>query len=78
MRFQDATLRALASSGQTRVWNLLIDLVAQTGRYPQTAASAANPVAAFFVEGERHYWVHVAIDRLTGNVIDKQVEIVKE
>jgi hypothetical protein len=77
-RRRDAPIRALANAGQTRVWNLLIDLVAQTGRYPQASASTSNPLAAFLVEGETHYWVHVAIDRLTGQVIDKQVEVVRE
>ena len=43
MRFREAPIRALASVGQTRVWNLLIDVVAQTGRYPQSA-SASKPV----------------------------------
>ena len=28
----------------------------------------------FIVEGEQRYWVHVAIDRFTGQVIDQQVE----
>ena len=32
----------------------------------------------FVVEGEQHYWIHVAIDRFTGQVIDKQFEVVKE
>jgi Tfp pilus assembly protein PilX len=73
-RFRDAPIRALAASGQTRAWNLLIDVVAQTGRYPQTAQN----LDSFMVEGEQRYWVHVAIDRFTGKVIDKQVEVVKE
>jgi hypothetical protein len=73
-RFREAPIRVLASGGQTRVWNLLIDLIAQTGRYPQSAGSLDN----FMVEGEQHYWIHLAIDRLTGQVIDKQVEVVQE
>jgi hypothetical protein len=77
-RRRDAPIRALANAGQTRIWNLLIDIVAQTGRYPEAAAGTGNPLAAFLVEGEKHYWVHVAIDRLTGQVIDKQVEVVRE
>jgi hypothetical protein len=77
-RFREAPIRALASVGQTRVWNLLIDVVAQTGRYPSSAVSASNPLAAFNVEGQQHYWVHIAIDRLTGKVLDKQIEQVKE
>jgi hypothetical protein len=43
----------------------------------------------FVIEGEQRYWVHppspkgfgaagVAIDRFTGQVIDKQIEVVNE
>lgn len=77
-RFREAPLRALAGAGQTRVWNLLIDLVAQVGRYPSTAAGASDPLAGFLVEGETRLWVHVSIDRLTGEILDKQIEVVKE
>ncbi len=73
-RFRESAIRPLADCGQTRVWNLLIDVVAQSGRYPSSASSLPQ----FFVEGEKHYWVHVAIDRYTGEVIDKQVEAVTE
>ncbi len=30
------------------------------------------------VEGEQHYWVHVEIDRFTGQIIGKQIEVVNE
>ncbi len=30
------------------------------------------------VEGEQRYWVHVAIDGFTGQVIGKQIEVVNE
>jgi hypothetical protein len=30
------------------------------------------------MEGEQHYWVYVAIDRFTGRVLDKQIEVVNE
>ncbi|MGC3990871.1 MAG: hypothetical protein QM796_14575 [Chthoniobacteraceae bacterium] len=73
-RYRESAIRALATAGQTRVWNLMIDVVAQTGRYPQSATTLDK----FMVEGEQRYWVHVAIDRLTGNVVDKQIEVVKE
>ena len=73
-RFREAPIRALAACGQTRVWNLMIDVIAQTGRYPQNA----NSLEKFVVEGEKRYWVHVAIDRLTGEIIDKQIETVIE
>jgi hypothetical protein len=32
----------------------------------------------FIVEDEQRYWVHLAIDRFTGQVIDKQIEVVNE
>ena len=73
-RYVEGAIRALSNVGQTRVWNLMFDIVAQTGRYPTQATS----LDSFVVEGEQHYWVHVAIDRLTGQVLDKQVEVVKE
>jgi hypothetical protein len=67
--------RAISSVSQTRVWNVLIDVVAQSGHYKPNATSLQND---FIVEGEQHYWVHVAIDRFTGQVIDKQIEVVNE
>jgi len=66
--------RAISSISQTRVWNVLIDVVAQSGRYPPGETDPKK----FIVEGEQHYWVHVAIDRFTGQVIDKQIEVVQE
>jgi len=53
----------------------LIDVVAQSGKYKLNAQSLTND---FIVEGEQHYWVHVAIDRFTGEVLDKQIEVVNE
>jgi hypothetical protein len=73
-RLRDTTIRALSSAGQTRVWNLMIDLVVQTGRYPVTATGFSN----FMVDGQVHYWVHLSIDRLTGVLLDRRVETVKE
>jgi Tfp pilus assembly protein PilX len=73
-RLRDATIRALASSGQTRVWNLLIDLVVQPGRYPSSATGFNN----FVVDGEIHFWIHLSIDRLTGKILDRRVETLKE
>jgi hypothetical protein len=73
-RQREAALRALTDVGNSRVWNLMVDVVAQSGRYPANASQ----VSSFFVEGEKRYWLHVAIDRLTGKVIDKQLELVTE
>jgi Putative Ig domain len=72
---REVVARTMSSVSQTRVWNLLIDVVAQSGHYKPNASSLQND---FIVEGEQHYWVHVAIDRFTGQVIDKQIEVVNE
>jgi hypothetical protein len=72
---REVVARAVSSVSQTRVWNVLIDVVAQSGRFKPNAGSLQND---FVVEGEQHYWVHVAIDRFTGRVIDKQIEVVNE
>ena len=82
-RYEEAAIRALANVGQTRVWNLMFDIVAQTGRYPANASTLTPPPGGsaldnFLVQGQQHYWVHVAIDRLTGQVVDKQVEVVRQ
>jgi hypothetical protein len=71
---KETVVRALSDTTQTRTWGLLIDLIAQTGRY----APGETDLRKFVVEGEQHYWVHVAIDRFTGWVIDKQIELVNE
>jgi hypothetical protein len=71
---RECVMRAFSDAGQTRTWNLMIDVIAQSGRYPTNAST----LGGFLVEGEQHYWVHVAIDRLTGQVIDKQIEVVNE
>jgi hypothetical protein len=72
---REAVARALGEAVQTRTWNLLIDVIAQAGRYPPNATSLQK---GFVVNGEQRYWVHVAIDRFTGRVIDKQIEVVNE
>jgi hypothetical protein len=74
---RESIARALGEVTQTRTWNLMIDVIAQSGRYPATATTAAD-LPKFIVEGEQRYWVHVAIDRLTGEVIDRQIEVVNE
>jgi hypothetical protein len=71
---REVVARAVSSVSQTRVWNLVIDVVAQSGRYPPGETDPKK----FIVEGEQRYWVHVAIDRFTGQVIDKQIEVVNE
>lgn len=67
--------RALAEVTQTRTWGLLVDLITQTGRYPPGTTDLTQQ---FVVEGERRFWLHIAIDRWTGQVIDQQLEAVSE
>lgn len=71
---REAAVRALASTTQTRTWNLLIDIIAQSGKFPGASLSAEN----FIVEGEKRYWLSIAIDRYTGKIIDEQWEAVYE
>ena len=53
--------RALAEAGQARTWNLMIDVIAQTGKYKPNAPdlTAGN----FVVEGEKRYWLHISLGR---------------
>jgi hypothetical protein len=72
---RDTIARALSEVVQTRTWGLLIDLVAQTGHYKPNATSLTND---FVVEGEKRYWLHVAIDRFDGTIVGQQLEEVTE
>jgi hypothetical protein len=71
---RESVVRALADVSNTRTWNLMVDLVVQSGRY----ANAATGVDKFTVDGERRLWVHLAIDRYTGQVISRSTEVVNE
>jgi len=71
---REGVTRALADVTQTRTWNLLIDIVAQSGRFGPAATAADQ----FVVEGERRFWLHVAIDRITGEIVDQQLEPVTQ
>jgi Putative Ig domain len=69
--------RALAEVGQARTWNLMIDVIAQTGKYTPGTPDLADP-AKFIVQGEKRYWLHIALDRDDGNVLGTQLEEVVE
>jgi hypothetical protein len=71
---RESAIRTLAAIGQTRTWNLMLDLVVQTGRFGLQSQSAAD----FFPKSERRYWVHLALDRFTGEVVAKHMERVDE
>ncbi len=70
----EAPARALSSVTNTRTWNLLIDIIAQSGHLVPNATSLDN----FSVDSEKRYWLHIAIDRYTGRIIDQQLEPVYE
>jgi hypothetical protein len=72
--YLEAPVRALASVTNTRTWNLLIDVIAQSGQIAPSAQSLND----FVVQGERRYWLHVAIDRYTGKIVAQQLEPVYE
>ncbi|HSI82840.1 MAG: hypothetical protein ACAI35_08175 [Candidatus Methylacidiphilales bacterium] len=71
---REAITRSMAWS-QTRTWNVMVDVIAQVGRFPKgMTAESAN----FIVEGETRTWSSMAIDRFTGRVIQQQMEKVYE
>ncbi|MEI6337553.1 MAG: hypothetical protein WCQ57_03095, partial [Verrucomicrobiota bacterium] len=67
--------RALGDVGQVRTWNLLADIVVQSGRFPVATATGAGD---FVVEAEQRIWASLAIDRPTATVINSQTEIIQE
>jgi hypothetical protein len=69
--------RALAEVGQARTWNLMIDVIAQTGKYAPGTPDLTDP-SKFIVEGEKRYWLHIALDRDGGTVLGTQLEEVIE
>ena len=71
---RELPIRTLASTTSTRTWNVLIDVVAQSGRFTTTASSLDQ----FSDKGERRYWFHIAIDRFTGKIVDQKVEFVPQ
>jgi len=66
--------RSLADASTTGTWNLLLDVVVQSGSFPMNATT----LNAFRVEGERRYWVNLSIDRSTGRIIALDPEPVLE
>ena len=71
---REAAIRALSEMGTTRAWTFMIDLISQTGRFTKNAQTGAD----FVVQGEERVWIHVAIDRMTGRVLDITKERIDE
>jgi len=72
--YGETYVRNLAPVVNTRTWSLLIDVVAQSGHMSPNASTLND----FVVEGEKRYWLHIAIDRYTGKIVDQQLEPVYE
>lgn len=68
---RETVLRALVDAGSVRTWNVLIDVIAQSGIVSPDGKK-------FFPAGERRIWASTAIDRFTAKVIDRQWETVNE
>ena len=79
---KEAIGRVLAEMGQARTWNLFIDVIAQTGK----CAPGETDLTRFVVEGEKRYWLHIALGRdpigicpsCTVDVLGSQLEEVIE
>jgi hypothetical protein len=55
----------------------MIDVIAQTGNYVAGTPNLGDPTK-FIVQGEKRYWLHVALDREDGTVLGTQLEEVIE
>lgn len=65
-----ALVRSLADSGTTRTWNLMIDLIAQSG--------TGDTFTDFKASSESRWWLFISIDRFTGKILARSVERVVE
>jgi hypothetical protein len=71
---RESSIRALSSLTCTRTWNFLMDLVVQSGRFGPGSNSASD----FVVTSQKRYWVSLAVDRISGEVLSEQWEPVDE
>jgi hypothetical protein len=69
--------RALAETGKARTWNVMIDVIAQTGNYAPGTPDLTDSTK-FIVQGEKRYWLHIALDRDDRTVLGSQLEEVTE
>ena len=73
-RQREAVIRALADVMETRNWNLMVDVIAQSGKLRPGGSTAAD----FIVEGESRTWDFFSLDRITATVLDQTSEGVGE
>jgi hypothetical protein len=67
---REAIAKALTDAGTTRSWNLLIDIIAQSGQ--------VTPAGVFLPQGESRIWNSVAMDRFSAEVLEQFNETVPE
>lgn len=67
-RVLQSAIRALAGVGQTRVWNVMVDVILQT----LAPGAPGEPTA------EVRAWVHLSVDRFTAEVLAVQWEWIVE
>ncbi len=72
---REVVSRSLAAVGRTRNWGLLIDIVAQSGRF---SANPSPSATTFIVEGESRKWISASLDRFTATPVSIQQENVSE
>ena len=70
---RESVVRALSDNFNSGCWNLLIDVVAQSGKI-----APDGDLNDFIVGAERRVWVHLSIDRFTGEVISNISEVYYE
>jgi hypothetical protein len=68
---KETIARALSELGQARTWNLFIDVIAQTGKYSPDATNIGQ-ANKFVVQGEKRYWLHIALGR---DLVSGQVDV---
>ncbi len=71
---REAAIRTLSALTATRTWNFIVDLVVQTGNLQ----AHTNQIDDFVVRSKHRYWLHIAVDRMTGQVLDQKVEMVDD
>jgi hypothetical protein len=69
-KLPEVIARALSEIGQARTWNLMIDVIAQTGNYKPNAPDLSG--GNFVVQGEKRYWLHIALGR---DLVSGQVDV---
>lgn len=67
----EAVIRSWVEANSTTTWQVMVDVISQTGRM-------SKETGKFAMRGERRAWVHASIDRMTGEVVDLEVEHLAE